>query len=55
VRSVVAALAGEWESAREVDFVLPETGVCSVNRDAAPAEAACCGSDSSLLEIQAPA
>ena len=55
VRSVVAALAGDWESARAVEFVLPETGVCSVNRDAAPAEAACCGSDSPLLEIQAPA
>jgi hypothetical protein len=55
VRSVVAALAGDWDSARAVEFVLPETGVCSVNRDAAPAEAACCGSDSPLLEIQAPA
>jgi thioredoxin reductase len=52
VRSVVAALAGDWESARAVDFVLPETGVCSVNRDAAPAQAACCGSDSPLLEIE---
>jgi pyridine nucleotide-disulfide oxidoreductase len=54
VRSVVAALAGDWASARNVDWVLPETGVCSVNRDAAPAEAACCGS-SALLEIQTPA
>jgi hypothetical protein len=52
VRSVVAALAGDWESARAVEFVLPETGVCSVNRDAAPAQAACCGSDSPLLEIE---
>jgi thioredoxin reductase len=50
VRSVVAALAGDWESARAVDLVLPETGVCSASRDAAPAEAACCGSP--LLEIQ---
>ena len=31
VRSVVAALAGDWESARAVELVLPETGVCSVN------------------------
>jgi thioredoxin reductase len=52
VRSVVAALAGDWESARNVELVLPETGVCSVNRDAAPAEAACCGSDSPLLAIE---
>ena len=55
VRSVVAALAGDWESARTVDWVLPETGVCSANRDAAPAESACCGSSSPLLEIQTPA
>jgi thioredoxin reductase len=32
VRSVVAALAGDWESARRVELVLPETGVCSVSR-----------------------
>ena len=32
VRSVVAALAGDWEAAREVDLVLPETGVCSLAR-----------------------
>ncbi len=28
-RSVVAALAGDWGSAREVRLELPETGVCS--------------------------
>ena len=48
VRSVVAALAGDWDAARNVELVLPETGVCSVN--SAPAEpvqtAACCGSGS---------
>jgi thioredoxin reductase len=32
VRSVVAALAGDWASARDVQLVLPETGVCSVDR-----------------------
>jgi hypothetical protein len=32
VRSVVAALVGDWESARDVQLVLPETGVCSVDR-----------------------
>jgi hypothetical protein len=31
VRSVVAALTGDWESARQVQLVLPETGVCSTD------------------------
>ena len=52
VRSVVAALAGDWDAARRVELALPETGVC--NRSAAPdgvasqpaAAAACCGGDS---------
>lgn len=48
VRSVVAAIAGDWESARRVELVLPETGVCITqfaDEDAAtPAKAACCGS-----------
>lgn len=29
VRSVAAALAGDWEAARRVELILPETGVCS--------------------------
>jgi thioredoxin reductase len=29
VRSIAAAIAGDWEAAREVQLVLPETGVCS--------------------------
>jgi hypothetical protein len=28
VRSVVAALAGDWDAARDTRLVLPETGVC---------------------------
>ncbi len=28
VRSVVAAIAGDWQAARRVELVLPETGVC---------------------------
>lgn len=28
VRSVVAALAGDWKAAKKVNLVLPETGVC---------------------------
>ncbi|TXK40042.1 FAD-dependent oxidoreductase [Nonomuraea sp. C10] len=30
-RSVAAALAGDWEAARDVQLELPETGVCSSN------------------------
>ena len=29
VRSIAAALAGDWEAARDVQLELPETGVCS--------------------------
>jgi thioredoxin reductase len=60
VRSVAAALAGDWDAARQVAFVLPETGVC--NRSVAPvgehgvgaAASACCGAGSSheLLSIE---
>ncbi|MGI5175335.1 NAD(P)-binding domain-containing protein [Dactylosporangium sp. CA-152071] len=46
-RSVVAALAGDWTAARDVQLDLPETGVCNSN---APLEATtiegsggCCG------------
>jgi hypothetical protein len=52
VRSIVAALAGDWESARNVELVLPETGVCSASRSAEETTAACCGSP--LLEIETP-
>ncbi len=45
VRSVVAALCGDWEAARDVRLNLPETGVCStefadLGLCCAPAEAA---------------
>ena len=39
VRSVVAAITGDMESARMVELVLPETGVCSTDLN----EPACCG------------
>lgn len=39
-RSVVAALMGDWESARKVELELPETGVCSTDLDG---NGACCG------------
>lgn len=41
VRSVVAALVGDWEAARDVQLNLPETGVCST--DLAGEGGACCG------------
>jgi thioredoxin reductase len=40
-RSVVSAIAGDWESARRVELVLPETGVCST--DLSDVAGACCG------------
>jgi hypothetical protein len=43
VRSVVAALAGDWAAAREVRLVLPETGVCGSDLAAEVAGSACCG------------
>ena len=42
VRSVISAIAGDWEAARRVELVLPETGVCSTDRSDAAA-ASCCG------------
>ena len=42
VRSVAAALAGDWEAAREVRLVLPETGVCSSGLVLAERGVGCC-------------
>lgn len=46
VRSVVAALAGDWEAARRVELELPETGVCITHfadEDASvPSVGGCC-------------
>lgn len=39
VRSVVAGLTGDLAAAREVQLVLPETGVCSTDLD----QSSCCG------------
>lgn len=57
VRSISAAIAGDWEAAREVRLMLPETGVCSSNilaergdvccgEAAATSDDACCGTPS---------
>jgi thioredoxin reductase len=46
-RSVVAALAGDWAAARDVQLDLPETGVCNSNpvegADTIAAGGGCCG------------
>ena len=45
-RSVVAALAGDWQAARDVRLELPETGVCSSSLPAdgrVAQDAGCCG------------
>lgn len=39
VRSIVAALTGDWDSARDVRLTLPETGVCTLG---ASSGAGCC-------------
>ncbi|TDU90607.1 pyridine nucleotide-disulfide oxidoreductase [Kribbella voronezhensis] len=58
-RSVVAALAGDWAAARDVQLDLPETGVCSSNLaygDAGDETAGgCCGPAPQAVEITAPA
>ncbi|RLK09886.1 pyridine nucleotide-disulfide oxidoreductase [Micromonospora sp. M71_S20] len=43
VRSVVAALAGDWEAARDVQLELPETGVCNGNPTEPVDGDGCCG------------
>jgi thioredoxin reductase len=53
VRSIAAALVGNWEAARRVELELPETGVCNLDVGAGccvpeavkeePAQTACCG------------
>lgn len=55
-RSVVAALAGDWEAARDVQLDLPETGVCSSNLAYADADTggSCCGPASGEVAIAAP-
>jgi hypothetical protein len=45
VRSVVLALTGDWEAARQIELVVPETGVCSTDRGEADEDGdalACC-------------
>lgn len=52
VRSIVAALAGDWDAAREVHLDLPETGVCSSSTALGEEDrGSCCGTPTSA---QAP-
>lgn len=56
VRSVVAAIAGDWDAARRVELVLPETGVCITqfaDEVPAPAASSCCGS-AAVQEVPEP-
>jgi hypothetical protein len=56
VRSVAAALAGDLAAADEVQLVLPETGVCSVDARAEDAGVGgCCGSAADDQARNAPA
>ena len=60
VRSITAALAGDWDAARRVELVLPETGVCNRtigvpdSADVGANAAACCGAGAGedLLRIE---
>jgi thioredoxin reductase len=55
-RSVVAALAGDWKAARDVQLDLPETGVCSSNlaygSDAEESAGGCCGPAPQAVEAR---
>lgn len=55
VRSIVCALTGDMEGARNVDLALPQTGVCSSNRGEASTDgdAGCCGTVAESTAIAA--
>ncbi|TCM48889.1 pyridine nucleotide-disulfide oxidoreductase [Kribbella sp. VKM Ac-2568] len=58
-RSVVAALAGDWAAARDVQLALPETGVCSSNLAYGDSDSAstggCCGPAPQAVDLAVPA
>ena len=45
VRSIVAHLTGDFDSAKKVKLDLPETGVCSVNLTTKEIDHSCCGTE----------
>lgn len=58
VRSVVAALAGDWDAAKRVELVLPETGICNSDFDevddrleASASQTSCCVTGGTIPEI----
>ena len=54
VRSVAAALAGDLAAADEVQLVLPETGVCSVNDQGEDMGGGCCGAPTPVSAATVP-
>ncbi len=51
-RSVVAALAGDWGAARDVQLDLPETGVCSSTPALGETDGgSCCGSPAATVPV----
>lgn len=55
VRSIVAAIAGDWEAADRVELTLPDSGVCGGSGvyDDDGADAGCCAPAPQLLQIDA--
>jgi thioredoxin reductase len=58
VRSVVAALAGDWDAVKRVELVLPETGICNSDFDevddrlkASASQVSCCGTGGTIPEV----
>jgi hypothetical protein len=49
VRSIVAAITGDWASARRVELTLPETGVCTLSQTVDDA-AGCCTPTTTAIE-----
>ena len=57
VRSVVAALAGDWEAAKRVELILPATGICNSDFDeaddrleASASQTSCCATAGTFPE-----
>lgn len=54
VRSIVAAIAGDWAAADEVQLVLPETGVCTLGgARGAATSGGCCAAEAAPAEKSA--
>ncbi|VVP22529.1 NAD(P)-binding domain-containing protein [Pseudomonas fluorescens] len=58
VRSVVAALADDWDAAKRVELILPETGICNSDFDevddrlkASAGQGPCCGTGGTIPEV----